>query len=918
MNTVTSSPDLEADISRLWELDNVPEAPTIDEAEQSALDQFDASCNRVDGRYAVSLPRTDSPPDLGDSRRQALSRLLANERTLTARNKLNFFQDVVREYLTLDHAEEVPRSEIDSGSYYLPVHAVMKESSTSTKVRAVFDASARTTSGSSLNDQLLPGPNLYPPLTDVLIRFRCHSSAISADISKMFREILLNAEERDWHRFLFRAADNSIRDARMKRLTFGVKSSPFLATQVLRRHAHTHLDSHPTAAQTILNDFYVDDVLSGATSTELAFDLHKELCDLFSKAGMNLRKWRTNDPELKQLIPDHLLENDDCSISPTSPKALGVHWDTRADVLHIAIPALPPPSSKVTKRIIASVTAGVFDVLGVFAPVVISARILFQDTWKRGLTWDEEIPEDLLQQWQAWTSDLPAIHDHPIPRFMLTCSSSDSHVTLHGFCDASSVAYGVVIYARIEAPDSISTSLVVAKARVLPTRPITIPKAELSGALLLAKMLKPTIDILHLPLSSAHAWTDSQIVLYWLPKSPSALNRFVANCVAAIQDLLPAEHWRHVPTSDNPADLASRGTRADDLLASELWWHGPKWLTLSQVHWPHPFRSKPPIPIYSVSIKPCHSLSPSQLAFIAHLASIRASFPSLVRVLCYLYRFVHNCQRPPGQRRHGTLTCEEVNRAKSALFRLSQLETFSDAFQAARDVSPLPKGHQLRHFQVKLSPSGHLVALSRVRNPDSPNVAAELIPLSARSSLARLLLTSLHRAYGHPGTSTLLAILSTSFAISGARNYLKGVSRQCVTCQRVLARPVTQVMGLLPAVRTTPAPPFSNTGVDFAGPVTLRTGYTRKPVHLKSYIAVFVCMATKAVHLELCETLSTTDFMATLRRFVARRGCPQHLFSDNGSNFVGAAEEIHAIRKMAESEAHKTQLMNFCTDTGLT
>ncbi len=633
---------------------------------------------------------------------------------------------------------------------------------------------------------------------------------------------------------------------------------------------------------------------------------------------MNLRKWRTNDPALRQLIPSDLLESDSCSVSPAAHKALGVHWDTRTDVLHVAVPDLPPASAKVTKRVIASITAGVFDVLGLFAPVVVSARILFQDTWKRGLTWDEEVPEDLLQRWQDWTADLPAIHNHPVPRLTPICSSSDSSVTLHGFCDASSVAYGVVIYARTEAPDSISTSLIVAKARVLPTKPVTIPKAELCGALLLARMMKRTLDLLHLPLQAAYTWTDSQIVLFWLPKAPSALNRFVANRVAAIQELIPPECWRHVPTSDNPADLASRGVRAQDLLSSELWWHGPKWLTLSSPNWPPPFRSKPPIPVYSVSIKSSNTLSPSQLAFIRDLATVRASFFSLVRVLCYVFRFLHNGRHSSAQHIAGSLTCTEIERAKAALYRLSQLESYSDAFQAARTQSPLPKGHTLRHFHIKLSPAGHLVALSRVRNPDAPNTAVELIPLSSKSSITRLLLTSLHHAYGHPGTSTLMSILSTSYVIPGARNFLKGVSRQCVTCQRVLAQPVTQVMGLLPAVRTTPAPPFANTGVDFAGPVTLRTGYTRKPVLLKSYVAVFVCMATKAVHLELCETLSTPDFLATLRRFIARRGCPEHVFSDNGSNFVGAAEEIRAIQQMAKSDCHKDQLMRFCTTTGLT
>ncbi len=286
-------------------------------------------------------------------------------------------------------------------------------------------------------------------------------------------------------------------------------------------------------------------------------------------------------------------------------------------------------------------------------------------------------------------------------------------------------------------------------------------------------------------------------------------------------------------------------------------------------------------------------------------------------MLCYVFRFVNNCHSTPDQRITGPLTSAEIDYSKSTLYRLSQLQSFPAVFAAARTHSPLSKGHPLHHYHVSLSPTGHLVVHSRVRNPDAPSSPSLLVHLCTNSGLTRLLLT-LHRLYGHPGTSTLLAIISSSFVISGARNYLKGVSRRCVVCQRVLAQPVSQVMGLLPAVRTTPAPPFENTGVDFAGPMTLRTGYTRKPVYLKAYVAVFVCMATKAVHLELCETLSTQDFLATLKRFIARHGCPAHVFSDNGTNFVGAAEEIRAIQKMTKSEKHNNNLMNFCSTTNIT
>ncbi len=171
--------------------------------------------------------------------------------------------------------------------------------------------------------------------------------------------------------------------------------------------------------------------------------------------------------------------------------------------------------------------------------------------------------------------------------------------------------------------------------------------------------------------------------------------------------------------------------------------------------------------------------------------------------------------------------------------------------------------------------------------------------------------------YSHAGISALHSILVTTFFIPNLRNLLKLISRQCPSCQRAHARPLNYLMGMLPASRTTPAPLFDRTGVDFAGPFVLRQGYTRKPVLVKTYAAVFVCMVTKADHFELCASLLTEDFMATLRRFVARRGCPSHLFSDNGTNFLGAQEEIRELQKLTESEETTHAVSTFTQSHGI-
>ncbi len=184
---------------------------------------------------------------------------------------------------------------------------MVKSSSSTTKLRVVFDASAKSSTGVSLNDTLLQGPNLYPLLTSVILAFRSHPIGLCADISKMFREVGLHPDDRDLHRFLQPEPNGgAIQDMRMTRVTFGVTSSPFLATQVLRQLAHDYQEQYPKAAYIVRNHFYVDDCLTGADTLEDAIDIRTNLCELFSHAQMVLRKWKSNSQSLLQTIPKKL------------------------------------------------------------------------------------------------------------------------------------------------------------------------------------------------------------------------------------------------------------------------------------------------------------------------------------------------------------------------------------------------------------------------------------------------------------------------------------------------------------------------------------------------------------------------------------------------------------------------------------
>ncbi len=895
--------DLHNDLSRLWDLDRVPEASPFTPDEQKTLKHYNTNVKVQDNRIQVKLPVKDNSPALGDTRRQALSRLYSNEKSLSAKDKLSIFNEALHDYLKLGHAHIIPKEELlpPHEIFYLPVHGVFKDSSSTTKVRPVFDASARSTTGTSLNDKLHVGPNLYPHLEDILIKFRTYAVGLTADIGKMFREILLHPEHHDLHRFLLRLPCGSIADCRMSRLTFGVASSPFLATQSLRHLAELFQDSHPQAAHAILHQFYVDDFVAGAKTTQEAIQLRNQLCDLLRHASMNLRKWRSNSINFIKDTPPELREediNNRLHLS-SSPKALGLHWDTTKDLLLISVPDVDD-SAAVTKRTVASVSAGVYDLLGLFAPATIKAKLLLREAWRRRLPWDKPLPDDMKSTWSSWVEGLASIKQHLISRTYF--KEPSVFVSLHGFSDASDVAYGAVVYLRaVQVDGSIHTALVTAKARVLPLKHITVPRAELLGALLLAKLLASTAKTLDIAPNMTFAWSDSSIVLSWLSKSPSQIkDKFVANRTQVIQDTLPSTTWRHVATDNNPADHASRGVEANSLIHDELWWQGPPWLSQPPSQWPTTQVSRPQEEVSVLTISPTPRDNAGQDTFLNDLWTKFSSVHKLTRVVAWIFRFFNNSKKASSKTQDSDLSSAEVHRSMQVLIALSQKQSFPEIHTSLNQGKLVNKSHHLANTNVSIN-NGLLICQSRVRNPDNLSQPKNLYPLDVNSKFTILLCSTLHVTHHHPGISALHASFSSTYLISGLRNLLKKLSRACALCQRAYAKPISHLMGMLPAARTTPTPAFYVTGVDFAGPLYIRQGHVRKPVPVKTYAALFICMVTKAVHIELCASLSSVDFRAALQRFIARRGSPGHIYCDNGSNFLGAREETRDLRENLES-----------------
>ena len=230
---------------------------------------------------------------------------------------------------------------------------------------------------------------------------------------------------------------------------------------------------------------------------------------------MTLRKWRCSSVQLLESIPEELREKSNLHIIPAPGdcgKALGIHWDTDKDFLHVTTPEFKTNQPS-TKRYVSSIIAKIFDMLVWYSPAVLPAKLLLQELWKLKDSWDDSLPENMLQKWKTWLQEIPCITQLSIPRHMGKASNQVHSRQLHGFCDASLQAYGGVVYLRTLYTDTtFSVSIVMSKSRVAPIKPQTIPRLELCGALMLPELLCLVSTDLSLPEVAVYAWTDSAIV----------------------------------------------------------------------------------------------------------------------------------------------------------------------------------------------------------------------------------------------------------------------------------------------------------------------------------------------------------------------------------------------------------------------
>lgn len=918
--------ELSAALERLWKVEEMPmdhvKGLTRDEALAVDMIEQNLRYNADRSRFETTLLFRNKP-DLLNNYDRALARFRQLERKLSKNPELGVaYQKAIQEYIDLGVVDKIedPAAEDQGRSdlYYLPHRAVYDPDKVSTKCRIVFDASAQTASGKSLNDHLMPGPPLQLDIVGLALRFRVRPIVLVGDIAKMFLNIDVRAEDRDFLRFLWKEPGSQGRPSvyRFSTLIFGATDSPFQAITCLQKLVAEVMakpqvtEREKRACQVILRDTYVDDISTGGESVDAVRELMVDVQELLKPGHFLVKKWKTNSAVLLASIPEEdraptcevRIEVDPWAseiepLTVSSPsKMLGVGWDPEADVLKFRYDHLVQLNDD-TKTAVASLFAKIYDPLGLVSPFVLKARSVMKATHVVKLAWKDKLTPEILEPWRRWVDQCVLLSTLAFPRHVPVTKETELHV----FADASVEGYGYAAYLRRPVGHEFESHLLMARSRVSPIKEQTIPRLELMAALLAAQAASDVAKELVIETGQVHCWSDSEIVLYWLKKDPRQLIPFVANRIEKIQQY--GYGFAHVQTEHNPADLASRGCDALEL-AAPLWIHGPEYLRLPKDKWP---KQKTNLevedPRLGVKRQCVFNFSAFALSVDFPEEGLRevlledycSSFTELLRRVATLMRFAHHWKiRTWGVGLNLALGTEPdwMTLAETWVIREVQEEAFPNEVHALKQERPLPVKSKLRPLTPWLDELGVMRVGGRLAHATLTQEVKHPIVLPKEGNLVTLLVRENHLRHLHAGTDWLHQHLREKYWILSSRQVIRAVIHRCVGCARQTAPFAQQQMAQLPEPRVNRQPPFTHVGVDFAGHLAFDEGDEQ----VKGALLVFTCLTTRAIHLELTHSADAEDFILALKRMSNSKGTPSDLYSDNARTFKKAKQALQNPR----------------------
>jgi hypothetical protein len=911
--------------------------------DSTALKIMRHTMRQVGERYEIGLYWKAEECTLPNNHATALKRLRTTETRLKKLDMVDWANQHQKTLQDLGFVRKATENDLNPKTPHKRVNYVIgfvtfNQNKSPPKPRWVVDTASKH-DGVSLNSQLLKGPDNLIPLTQALFHFRERAIATVGDVTKMYHQILIKKEDQQVQRFLWRDCDESREPTTFifQSMLFGPTCSPSQANSVRIDVAKKLKNKFPGGSRVALTSMYMDDEFNSEDSTEEAAAVANETIKMFQTISWDSVGFKSNSGEVLKLLPQNNVDTElvldlRSEDEVINRKVLGISWNPKSDTFVFKVAKNEELISLTlhddyhpTKLELLSFIMRIFDCLGIISHFVIRGRMILQTIWRRGIGWNQKIPDDINDALRQWMEKFAEIERLQIPRHYGYDSRISQNVTLHVFVDASLEAYAAVAFIRFENNGHVHVSQVMSKCRVAPVKYTSVPKLELMAGLIGARLAN-TIKKQHtrMTFDSTTFWSDSITVLRWLYSPSIRLQQFVAPRVSEIQETTSVNEWRYVPTAQNVADDGTKWNDIDFSSPAQRWLKGPGFLWQHEDEWPAKFPANVNLEEHSVMMAALQQPVDASSSYYGGVVEgvspkIRASWKHYRMVIARVNRFRRNLiskwleKHPERQVEQGhngpsntdeTISPEEIRDAEHLIFRLIQQCVFKEERANLSKGRPVKSSSKLYALNAYMHNDGLLRAKTRMCLEEAIPFDMKCPPiLPNKHETVHAFVKYLHERSLHVGAEGTAAEARSQVWIIHVRKAVKRVKNQCLYCIDQKARHQIPPTAPLPSFRLTPTTSaFEHCGVDCCGPFTIYTGKSRHKRDV--WVVVFTCMITRAVYLRMLDAMSGDEMLLAIQDVWTRRGPIRHMYSDNGTNFVASARIITAnhLQHLAEDK----------------
>jgi len=854
--------------------------------------------------------------------------------------KNNRFEECIEQVENLlkkDYAEVVPYNELNvkhNKVFYIPTFFIQPKGK---RTRFIWDAATKV-NGKSLNDYLLSGPNLYNNYQKILFNMQEGRYLIKGDLSEMFHQIVIRAEDRDALRFLFRKSPNDkIQVLRMKVMIFGSICSPSTSQFVKNKLANEFLNEYPDAADVILNSTYVDDVITSTDDLAFGQRLVKNLRHIFKSGGFQLVKLKSNKNEILEEARNNLTDeekrNEKIFSEEKEEKLLGYLLNFEEDHIKVALTLDKIPANilncevKPTKKQVLQLCMSIFDPMGFMEFLLSKFKLLYHFLVKDNYEWTQIMSDEYFVIWKKYMGYLRKVTDIKIPRLYSQKLKEAKFIQLVGFGDAGTEMLCAVIYMRLlnEERQQIDYRFVCSKSYTVPRKQSrSIPDLEVDIACKLALLMNKIEGQHRIKFNERIFFTDNIAVREWIVNGAKNPKVYQANRLAKIANCTKKEEWRWVSTNHMPADF---GTKISSMPDNEYQnsWFNPTLFQMPEENWPS-IEANSLISLNIVHNHSHESNSGHEFINVNKFSSFNNLIAGMMRAAQLRYRLririinkkIAKCKgksaRTRSEKRNKANRMKALKQKKNyifeaindiynhygkyeqILFQAVQNESFPKEIALIRNQKELKIESPLYKLLPYIDDKGILRAQTRIPKNDENVKRFTLdkinpIILPREHHFTKLIILKYHDSMAHHNEKTVVVNLIQRFFIPKIKRTVNTViKKHCLACKISKVKPKAPRMGDVPSHRLAYyVPAFSYAIVDLLGPVLVKV--TRN-VRAKRYILVYSCLTTRAVHLELIERLDADATLRALQNTFNLRGVPIRICSDNGTNFVASSRII--------------------------